>query len=394
MPLRRVVTCLDSVRVPLNAAERSDRPGPIPYWGANTVQGYVDEALIKEPVVLVGEDGAPFFERERPVAFFVDEPIWPNNHIHVLRPHANVHGPWLAYALNDVDYSLYVTGATRDKLTQSALMAMRLEFPPLEEQRAISAYLDVEAGGIDHLVNEQTALIETVRERRAAVVDHAVWFGLDNAELACTGVQPAPLAPAHWRRARNKEILAESADVSVGGSEELLSVSHLTGISPRSEKNVTMIEAESLDGYRIVQPGDLVINTMWAWMGALGVSNIHGIVSPAYAVYRPRPDAEFHPPFFNYLYRSTGYVAEMTRWSRGIWSSRLRIYPEVFLRLCTVVPPLDEQRRIAGYLDEQTAQIDTLIAEAESFIKLAKERRAALITGAVTGQLDIAGVSA
>src|SRR5690606_3497244 len=135
--------------------------------------------------------------------------------------------------------------------------------------------------------------------------------------------------PARWSWMRNKALLYEAQGLSVDGSEELLSVSHLTGVGPRSEKNVTMTSAESLEGYRLVESGDLVINTMWAWMGALGVAKQSGIVSPAYGVYRPRPRALFEPRFFDYLYRSPEYVMEMTRLSRGIWSSRLRIYPEV-----------------------------------------------------------------
>jgi type I restriction enzyme, S subunit len=184
---------------------------------------------------------------------------------------------------------------------------------------------------------------------------------------------------------RNKELLFEAQTLSTDGSEELLSVSHLTGVGPRSEKNVTMTEAESLDGYRIVEQGDLVINTMWAWMGALGVARHAGIVSPAYGVYRPRPSAPFEPRFFDYLYRSTEYVMEMTRVSRGVWSSRLRIYPEVFLRMAVPVPPLGEQRAIADYLDRETACIDTLIEEQQRLIEMLRERRVATIAEALDG---------
>ncbi|WP_245714189.1 restriction endonuclease subunit S [Nocardia vaccinii] len=185
--------------------------------------------------------------------------------------------------------------------------------------------------------------------------------------------------PANWRWTRNKELLAESQAVTVDGSEELLSVSHLTGITPKSEKNVTMTAAENLDGYRLVDTGDLVINTMWAWMGALGVSKQSGIVSPAYGVYSPRPDAPFNPVFYDYLYRSPQYVMEMTRLSRGIWSSRLRLYPDVFLRMAIPVPPLDEQRAIADNLDCETARIDTLIEEQQRLIEMLRERRWAVV---------------
>ncbi|MFJ3204415.1 restriction endonuclease subunit S [Streptomyces sp. NPDC086989] len=194
--------------------------------------------------------------------------------------------------------------------------------------------------------------------------------------------------PSRWRWSRNKELLAESLSVSPEGTEELLSVSHLTGITPRSEKTVTMTAAESLEGYRLVEAGDLVINTMWAWMGALGVSKQAGIVSPAYGVYRPRPNAAFCPGFYDYLYRSTPYVMEMTRLSRGIWSSRLRIYPDVFLSMAIPVPPLEEQRAIADYLDRETARLDTLIEEQQRLIEMLRERRQDLIRDAVLGAIN------
>ena len=83
------------------------------------------------------------------------------------------------------------------------------------------------------------------------------------------------------------------------GEEELLTVSHLTGVTPRSEKDVNMFEAETTEGYKICLAGDLVINTLWAWMGAMGVSFVNGIVSPAYNVYQPGPRLE--PSFVDAL---------------------------------------------------------------------------------------------
>lgn len=281
-------------------------------------------------------------------------------------------------------------GAGLPRLSVGNLARIEIPLPSLDEQRAIADFLDRETAQIDALITRQNALIETLRERRAAVVDHIVWSGVTPAsQQSLTGVETAPLAPRHWARLRNKNVFMERTDVSKGGEEELLTVSHITGVTPRSEKNVTMFEAESLQGYRIVRVGDLAINTMWAWMGALGVAACDGIVSPSYGVYRPRAGVPYLGRFFDYFYRSTPYVAEMTRNSRGITSSRLRLYPDVFLRLLVVVPPLKEQEQIAAYLDEQTGKIDALIAKTQQHIELAGERRTALITAAVTGQFNV-----
>ena len=176
------------------------------------------------------------------------------------------------------------------------------------------------------------------------------------------------------------------------GNEELLSVSHITGVTPRSEKSVTMFEAESTVGYKTVQPGDLVINTMWAWMGAAGVARVPGIVSPAYGVYRIDP-AVMLPAYFDIVVRTTAYITEMTRYSRGVTSSRLRLYPEEFLALSSPVPPMTEQVQIVESCFAARGRIANLVAHLESQIDLLVEHRQALITAAVTGELEIPGVA-
>lgn len=372
----------------------------IPFMSATATAEQVERFRIKIGDTIITKDsetaddiGIPAF-----VDYEADDLVC-GYHLSIVRPDpTGVFPKYLFWALRAQptlgQWEVLASGVTRVGLRSGDVSKAALALPPIDEQRAIADYLDRETARIDTLIEEQQRLIETLRERWHAQVDHAVWSGIDgDAPKVPAPIEPAPDVPMHWRVLRNKNLLCESTAVSAGAGGELLSVSHLTGITPRSEKNVTMIESENLDGYRLVEPGDLVINTMWAWMGALGVSRLAGIVSPAYGVYRPSPGAEFHPPYFDYLYRSRPYVVEMTRFSRGIWSSRLRIYPEVFLRLNIVVPPLDEQRRIADYLDEQTAKIDTLIAETETFIELARERRSALITAAVTGQIDVRGAA-
>lgn len=84
--------------------------------------------------------------------------------------------------------------------------------------------------------------------------------------------------PDHWNELRGKFLFQEVDERSKLGNEELLSVSHLTGVTPRREKNVTMFKAESYVGSKLTKPNDIIINTMWAWMSALGVAKNEGIV--------------------------------------------------------------------------------------------------------------------
>ena len=203
-----------------------------------------------------------------------------------------------------------------------------------------------------------------------------------------SGVEWLGEVPAHWEVEKGLRYFVETEARSVTGDEELLSVSHLTGVTPRSEKNITMFMAESYEGSKLCEIGDIAVNTMWAWMAALGVSRYRGLVSPSYSTYRQRKPERFNPTFLDHLIRTDVYRSHYTVNSTGITTSRLRLYPHSFLRLKFVCPPRVEQNRIVALLDEKTAQIDALIAKKQRQIELLDEQKALLINRAVTRGLD------
>lgn len=387
-PVRYAVTCLDGKRVPLNADERGQRQGNFPYWGANGVVDSIDEYLFDEPLVLLGEDGAPFFDKTKNVAFFVTGKIWVNNHIHVLRASPAFEPRFVAYALNAIDYTPWIEGSTRDKLTQDKMGSITLPTPLLSQQVAIADYLDSESHRIERLIDAKQRLIDLLAEKRKAIIGTAVTRGLDQqVPTRPSGVAWLGAVPGHWEIERARWLFRERDVRSGSGEEELLTVSHLTGVTPRSEKDVNMFEAETTEGYKLCEPGDLVINTLWAWMGAMGVAPIKGIVSPAYNVYEPGP--RLLPAYIDALIRLPVFAQEVTRYSKGVWSSRLRLYPEGFFEVLLPVPPLKEQQAIVEHIARETAKLDSLRTATERTIALLKERRAALIAAAVTGQIEV-----
>jgi len=208
------------------------------------------------------------------------------------------------------------------------------------------------------------------------------------AEMKPSGIEWLPSLPEEWEVHRAKYSFREADDRSESGDEELLSVSHKTGVTPRSQKNITMFMAESYAGHKVCRPGDVVVNTMWAWMAAIGVSRHVGIVSPAYGIYRPRIAERFEPKFLDYLLRTEAYRAEYLRSSRGVTTSRLRLYPPDFLNIPFVQPPLDEQRLIVRFLDWHGAQTARLIRAKKKIIALLNEQKQAIIHRAVTRGLD------
>lgn len=199
-----------------------------------------------------------------------------------------------------------------------------------------------------------------------------------------------PAVPEHWNEQRAKTFFREVDERSKTGLEELLSVSHLTGVTPRSQKKVTMFKAASYVGSKLCRPGDIVINTLWAWMAALGASRHVGIVSPAYGVYRPHHADSFNPAYLDYLLRTRAYVAEYIGRSTGIRSSRLRLYPNQFLDIALIQPPRPEQDQIVAYLRAQDAHIARFIKAKRELIALLTEQKQTIIEGAVTQGLDAA----
>lgn len=263
---------------------------------------------------------------------------------------------------------------------------LKVPFPPFSEQCIIADYLDHQTTKIDALIAAKEQLLELLAEKWRALITHAVSRGINpNASLRDSGIPWLGKIPTHWETERTKWLFIERDERSETGEEEMLTVSHITGVTPRSEKNVNMFEAETNEGYKVCYAGDLVINTLWAWMGAMGVSPMHGIVSPAYHIYTP--GERLDPAYVDALVRIPVFAQEVIRFSKGVWSSRLRLYPEGLYEICLPVPPLDEQRAIVFHITMETKKLDALREAAERTIALSKERRAALISAAVTGKI-------
>jgi type I restriction enzyme S subunit len=193
--------------------------------------------------------------------------------------------------------------------------------------------------------------------------------------------------PKDWKTLRAKYCYREVDERSKTGREVLCSVSHKTGVTPR-KSNVTMFMAESTVGYKICRPSDLVINTLWAWMAALGIARQVGIVSPAYGVYRPLMNSALCPSYADRLLRTPQYMREYMARSTGVNASRLRLYPEQFLSIPLLLPPPDEQAAIIKFLDYANGKIERAIRAKRKLIGLLNEQKQAIIHRAVTRGLD------
>lgn len=195
--------------------------------------------------------------------------------------------------------------------------------------------------------------------------------------------------PSHWEvlpnialfKERNEKgyehlpMLAVTINKGVITQEELLS-----STSKRDSSN------EDKSNYKRVCVGDLAYNKMRMWQGAVGYSRYEGIVSPAYIVLQPR--VELDPRYFHYLFRTELYTKVSYRNSYGIHEDQLSLRFKDFKRMCSLVPPLEEQKMIADYLDKKLNEIDKLIEVKNKKISLLENYKKSLITYVVFNGLN------
>lgn len=201
-----------------------------------------------------------------------------------------------------------------------------------------------------------------------------------------SGIEWIGIIPKTWAIERMKGLFIERNERNCKG-RTLLSVSQYFGIRPKSETDIADSHiAESYDDYKEVYQGDFVMNIMLAWNGSYAVSEYDGMVSPAYCVFKFRKDC--CKKYFHYLLRTNGYPTAFKTMSRGVIDSRLRLYPEQFYTFPVIIPSVDEQLRIANYLEEKCGEIDSLIGLQEQMIEKLKTYKQSVITEVVTKGLN------
>ncbi len=190
--LKRFVTSLDGMRIPLSAEERGQRTGAYPYYGASGAIDFIDGFLFSEDLILVSEDGANLVNRSTPIAFVARGKYWVNNHAHVLRP-CDKHLDFWAECIEVIDLAPFVTGAAQPKLTAEALGGLVVAVPPThEERRAIAAAISSAREKYQPLIMEAETAVSLLIERRAALISAAVTGKIDVREPAAALAELEP----------------------------------------------------------------------------------------------------------------------------------------------------------------------------------------------------------
>lgn len=336
-------------------------------------------AMIRNGDVVIGMDG------DFNVTHWTRGPAALNQRLCLLRENGSSDMRFLAYALpahlkviNDLTYA-----TTVKHLSSAQVRAVRMQAPRAAEQRAIADYLDRETARIDTLIEEQQRLIEMLRERRVATVAEAL-EGLDMTRLRRVVDTERPMTYG---------ILQCGPPVDGGvpyvGPSDIVG----EGLSP-AKVGLRTTTSEIAAAYQrsILAGGDLVVSIGPAYGKVAAVSDDLAGANLTQDTVRVALRADLaHARFIVWVLLSRQTSEYWDREIMGATFRRLNL--GTLARTPIPLPTLAEQRRIADYLDERTTKIDELIAETERFIELSRERRAALITAAVTGQIDVREVA-
>ena len=208
-------------------------------------------------------------------------------------------------------------------------------------------------------------------------------------EMKDSGVEWLGQVPTHWEVLPNRAFFDEVKERD-HPEEPMLSVTITKGVIRQRELLAHSSKKDNSNqdksAYKLVRPGDIAYNKMRAWQGAVGVSDYHGIVSPAYVVERAREGTSSR--YLHYLLRTPAFAKEAERWSYGITSDMWSLRPEHFKMIYGCLPPLPEQSAIVCFLDHADRRIRRYIRAKQQLIALLEEQRQAIIHRAVTRGLD------
>lgn len=367
--------------------------GSIPVYGSNGPVGTHDIANTAAPAIIVGRKGShgalnwtetPGFAID--TAYYIDQ----TSAVCDLR--------WLLWALHAANLSAFSQDTGVPGLARELVHDTRYVLPPPAEQSAIAAFLDRETGKIDALVAEQERLMALLKEKRQAVISQAVTKGLNpNAKMKPSGVEWLGDVPAHWTTQPLKRLIAEGSSISYGivqpgepqdeGVPFVQTTNMSSGTFVVEELQRTTPEIASAYPRSRLNGGEVILGIRASIGAAYVVPTRLAGVNLSRGVARIECGPNIDPAFLVAYLRSDSVAEYWALAKQGSTFNEVSI--ETVRDLVVPVPPVSEQRQVASDAASQDQTFMALIGEAGRAVALLKERRAALISAAVTGKIDV-----
>lgn len=313
---------------------------------------------------------------------------------HVLRPMETTYNRFSQYQILNREFIDVVDGSTfgakMPRVSWDFLGNIILTVPPYEEQSIIANFLDRETTKIDELIAEQQRLIKLLKEKRQAVISHAVTKGLNpDAPMKDSGIEWLGEVPEHWEVVAAKRVASvfvpqrNKPELNNEGKGVFWATMDDMKTEEISQTSLWVSEDAARDaGSRILSKGAVIASCVGNF-GIASINSVDLIINQQLQAYvlTPSIKAEFLRYF---LFIAKAYFEQV-----GTAATLIYVNQQGFENLPISLPPVIEQERIISYLVVKTAKLDTLTTEAQRAIELLKERRTALISAAVTGKIDV-----
>ena len=332
------------------------------------------------------------------------EPCIHQNHVFAVRP-IGVSPRWLnAYTGSNAAQFYFMTRSKQStnlaSISSTNIMELPLPAPSAKEQELILSFLERETTKLDALITEQRTLIDLLKEKRQAVISHAVTKGLDpRVPMKESGVECLGDVPAHWDLMPLKHLTAPGRDIMYGivlpgpCVEEGIPIVKGGDVKPgrlkRDLLNRTTPEIEAPFARARLLPKDIVYSIRGSIGDAEVVPEELAGANITQDVARISPAEHIDSTWLLKVMKSWAIFAQLESRTSGATIRGINIFD---LKRPTIpVPPIHEQQAISEHLTENLSRLDALTAEAQTTIALLQERRSALISAAVTGKIDVRG---
>ena len=290
----------------------------------------------------------------------------------LLSPHKKLLNTYLYYYLlsgiNIDQMNSMIHGSALKRMTISKIDNLIISFPSLKEQKEIANYLNQKTQKIDTLIEKQQTLIKLLKEKRQAVISHAVAKGLDDNSNK-------------WQNKKIKfNLTLQNKKVTIK-EQQVIALENIESKSGRYIKTNSNYKGEDV----AFEKGDILFGKLRPYLAKVFKCKNNGVAFGDLLVFRPKNKID--STFIFYVMLSDRFISIVDSSTYGTKMPRASV--EFINEMTMITPPLKEQKEIANYLDQKTQKIDTLIEKATKAIKLLKERRTALISAVVTGKIDI-----
>jgi type I restriction enzyme S subunit len=313
----------------------------------------------------------------------------------VFRPRSKFDKEYLQYLYLSLDSGKrlrFLYKGLRNTIPKDVFLAFKSLNPPMHEQKLIAGFLSAKTAQIDQAIQTKERQIELLKERKQILIQQAATRGLDpHVPLRNSGIEWIGEIPTHWKTRRFKYLFSQSQlPVSLGDG---VVTSYRDGqVTLRSNRRLAgYTEAILEGGYQGVRKGQLVLNSMDAFEGAIGVSESDGKCTPEYVVCDSL-SGDYLPEYFAYLLREMALARYIQVICNAVRQRAVRIRFNNLASRLMAVPPIEEQRAIVAFIKTETENQDVAVALLEQQIIRLKEFKVTMINSAVTGKIKVPGV--